>query len=259
MRLNTVSVDKCLISFKTIVFVKKLDNKANLRSCPNFGVMLEDMLQLKNQLENFNDILSVTLLIKVITNSILLCSCVCAIDDLAKDPVVQWDCIIALSLLFLSQLFDETISCVASQRIANEMGSLIRAIQELTAQQCTEFLHLTANPRPPSASSYLLSSTNNALSGQCRAVEDVEYRCLQHICSMRDSFLYNVLNLFDLRSVTILAILSNVCNYSTILIQVKTFTFSCKSSPLQVCNVRLVVTHFLFFLPFSADHRNMRW
>lgn len=182
--------------------------------------MLEDMLQLKKQLENFNNILSVTLLIKVIVNSILLCSCVCAIDDLAKDPVVQWDCIIALSLLFLSQLFDETISCVASQRIANGMDRLIKDIFKMTAQQCSDFLQVRANLRPPSSSSFQISS-NNALSGQCRAVEDVEYRCLQHICSMKDSFAYSVLNLFDLRSVTILAILSNVCNYSTILIQVK--------------------------------------
>lgn len=188
--------------------------------------MLEDMLQLKNQLENFNDILSVTLLIKVIVNSILLCSCVCAIDDLAKDPVLQWDCIIALSLLFLSQLFDETISCVASQRIANGMDRLIKEIAKMTAQQCTEFLMMRSNVRPPSSSSSFQITNNNALSGQCRAVEDVEYRCLQHICSMKDCFAYSVLNLFDLRSVTILAILSNVCNYSTILIQVKNFYLS---------------------------------
>lgn len=170
---------------------------------------------MKNKLSDFNSQLSLTLLIKVMINGILLCSSVCAFEDKLHDQVLDVESLVALGLLFCCQLVDEVVSCFSSQAIADEMDDLIRAIQEMTAQQCTEFLHLSSSSQQASSSSV---EEDNELN-QYRLVEDVEYRCLQHICSMKDSFCYNVMNMFDLRSFTVLVILSNVCNYSVLLIQ----------------------------------------
>lgn len=154
------------------------------------------------------------MLVKVIVNSILLVTVICAIDDKFHDAVLDIESLVALGLLFVSQFMDEIISCLASQSISDAMNNLEEAIQDFTSRKCTEYLHLnTANGRQ----SVSTLSANNELS-QGRLVEDIEYRCLQHICSMKNSFGYSTFG-FDLRTATIAMIISNVCNYSIIIIQ----------------------------------------
>lgn len=89
------------------------------------------------------------------------------------------------------------------------MADLVTGIQEMSVRQA------------------LTSSVGTSVEGEekpapaLRISDESEHRIIQHICSMRGALCFSVYNVFDLRSVTSLIIISNVCNYAVILIQTK--------------------------------------
>ena len=181
-----------------------------MKNYKNYGLLLEEILCLNHKVKDLNGAVSVTIMVKLVTNGILLASVVCGLEEKIHDEVIDVVPITALLLFAFTQIIDQAVSCYSSQMIINNMDQLSQQIREMTAKHCTEMLQVTSLP---------YTSPNSV--NQQRNIEEVEYRCLQHICATGNSMCYSVLNMFDLRSLTVLITLSNVCNYAVLLIQTK--------------------------------------
>lgn len=199
-----------------------LEISCDLCDYDNFGCLLQLMLKWRDQLTQLNQHLSSTVLLKTFINGVILAACVCALDDKGHEAVINYQSIVALASVLVAQLLDEWMSCYSSQRIFNSMKRLVQTIQEFTARQSIQcYRTLTGSSKQNEEG----TSTNNSMVAiDCagrghRQVSDIEHRCLEQVTAMAPSFCFTVKDMFDLRTLTMLILLSNVLNYAVILIQ----------------------------------------
>lgn len=204
-------------SFKKLTFLTEIQTE--LPHSRNQGQTLATMVQLKAWLTSLNGYFSYCLLTKTVINGILLASQACAFEDRLHDENYDDSRPMGgLLCLTCTQLIDISASCYSSQMILNQMKSLVAAIQEYTARQALdrEDRMMALVNKSNLRGSANLNHSNQSLP---RIIDDVEYRCLQTVCTMEGSFCFTVMNMFDLKSITVMIILSNALNYAVILIQ----------------------------------------
>ena len=131
-------------------------------------------------------------IVKVFVNGILLSSGLCGLaknfnrDGSTPDGLFDMNAIIAIGCFCLTSLLDLFAGCYASQLIIDSMTHLCQAIEH----------RLIVDP---------FSSDENEQ--------------LKLILGMRKSIKYNVLGLFDLKTITILVVVNYAANFAIILIQ----------------------------------------
>ena len=149
------------------------------RNCQRF---YESMIQLRTKIDCFNSLTGLAMFVKVGSDALIVAGCLCAFAAGGLDPIVM----ASLSCYVVSCMCDIVFSCRASQLVINSMTKLCKAIdQHIGNHTITEY----------------------------------DYRQLQLITTMKRSFQFQVLNLFDLKDVTILIIIGYVTNYAVILVQ----------------------------------------
>jgi hypothetical protein len=137
-------------------------------------------------MNTMNGSLAYVMFIKTIIDSVLLSAGFCVIADNFGKESLDYNVILSMICLCLSELVDITVGCHSSQIIIDSMDDLCEAIEEqLTSEVLTK----------------------------------VDRKQLNTILRVRKSIKFSVLGMFDLKSVTILLIISNVLNYAIILIQ----------------------------------------
>lgn len=144
--------------------------------------LCQSMLEMSERIEKINAMTGVIMMVKVGTNSLIMSGCLCSLALKELDTTSKT----SLFFFLISSFMDITVSCRSSQLIINSMNNMCKAI-------------------------------DNNLSLHSKTEQD--YRQYQLILSMKDYFKLKVMNLFDLKDVTILVIIGYVANYAVILIQ----------------------------------------
>ena len=153
-----------------------------MNSIENPQKLCQSMLDMSERIENINAMTGIIMLVKVATDSFLMSGCLCSLSMTDLDATSK----ISVFFFLISAFLDLTVSCRSSQLIINSMNNLCKAIDT----------HLSLHSKT-----------------------EQDYRQYQLILSMKEYFKLKVLNLFDLKDVTILVIIGYVANYAVILIQ----------------------------------------
>ena len=150
-------------------------------------VLCESVLMLRNQLETINDMIGVIMLIKIFVNAMFMSTCVCVLS-LIGIPVNAIISIIGFAIISVSDIVSV---CYASQLMINSMADFCKEVEKI-----------------------LILDSGYGDGGQVDY-----YKQFNIILSMRENIKLKVFSLFDLKTVTILAIVGYVTNYAVILIQ----------------------------------------
>ena len=144
--------------------------------------LCDKVIEMRIKIDKLNKLTGVIFLVKFMSNSAEISGCICAM------AVGRMDLTSTISLFgFLCvSVMDIVVSCRSSQLIINAMNNLCHTLEN----------YLSLN-----------------------GFNEDDYRQLKLTISMKDSFKYQVLNLFDLKDLTILSITGYIANYAVILIQ----------------------------------------
>ena len=159
---------------------KEENFKMNLvNDCKQF---CQTIIELRTKIERLNSLVGIVMLVKIMSNAVQISGCLCVVSVGHTDLTST----LSLTCFLITCLVDIILCCHSSQIVINAMNELCTAIE------------------------------NNM---STHSLTDSDYRQLKLILSMKDSFKYQVLNLFDLKDLTILSIIGYIANYSVILIQ----------------------------------------
>ena len=140
------------------------------------------VIEMRIKIDKLNLLAGIIFLTKIIANGVDISGCVCAVAVGHLDLTST----ISISGFLCVCIMDIVVSCRSSQLIINAMNNLCHTIEN----------YLSLN-----------------------GFNEDDYRQLKLTISMKDSFKYQVLNLFDLKDLTILSITGYIANYAVILIQ----------------------------------------
>jgi len=147
----------------------------------------ETVFDLKQKIDRFNSSVGFITIVKVFVNGIYLSSGLCGLaGNFSSESVKDLNAVTAIVCYCLSSLLDIIVGCCSSQGVIDSMNSLCHEIE----------LKLVVK----------------------RLTYD-QYRQLKVVLGMRKTIKFKCMGLFDLKSVTILVIISYVVNYAVILIQ----------------------------------------
>ncbi len=158
----------------------------NIDSTVKVQLISRAVLDMRKKINTMNGSLAYVMFIKTIIDSVLLSAGFCVIADNFGKESLDYNVILPMICLCLSELLDITVGCHSSQIIIDSMDDLCEAIEEQLASEV-----LTKGDR----------------------------KLLKTILRVRKSIKFSALGIFDLKNVTILLIISNVLNYAVILIQ----------------------------------------
>jgi hypothetical protein len=145
----------------------------------------KSLIKLKEKVDEFNSLLYIEIVIKVLSFSLLLSAEFCLLAHYFNDSNNLYQIIVMVSFMICAAI-DILAVCLSSQNIINSMESMIKATKDRIA--------LT----------YLSSE---------------DYKKAKLILSMRKEIGFSASTLFVLKSTTVLMALSYVANYAVILIQ----------------------------------------
>jgi hypothetical protein len=127
------------------------------------------------------------IIVKLFTNGILLSSGICALANKISEGLVENLISIIIIICFsLISILDLIVCCYSSELIENSMSRLCNAIEY-----------------------YIITKPINVR----------EYQMLLTVLGVKKTLKFNVLGLFNLKTVTVLVIFGYVFNYAVILIQ----------------------------------------
>jgi len=158
----------------------------NIDSTVKVQLISRTVLDMRKKMNTMNSSLAYVMFIKTIIDSVLLSAGFCVIADNFGKESLDYNVILPMICLCLSELLDITVGCHSSQIIIDSMDDLCEAIEEQLASE---------------------------------VLTKVDRKQLNTILRVRKSIKFSVLGMFDLKNVTILLIISNVLNYAVILIQ----------------------------------------
>ncbi|CAG2166916.1 unnamed protein product, partial [Oppiella nova] len=174
--MNKFSVTSLMLFMANTIQKQIKDWTLNLRTRTiKIQVLCEGIWALRNQLETINDMIGVIMLIKVFANAIFMSTCVCVVS-LVGIPVNAIIGIIGFGLISVSDIVSV---CYVSQLMINSMADLCKEVEKI-----------------------LILDSGYGDGGRVDY-----YKQLNIIMSMRESIKLKVLSLFDLKTVTILAIM----------------------------------------------------
>lgn len=145
-------------------------------------MLSQKMIELSSKVEKINSLTGIIMLVKIVSNSVLISGSTCALAVGELDLTSK----VALIGFAVTSLIDITIGCRSSQLVINAMNNLCKIIENMLS---------------------------------IKSFNEDDYRQLKLIVSLKEYFKYNVLDLFDLKDVTILLTISYITNYAVILIQ----------------------------------------
>lgn len=180
-----------------------------------FALVLNDLLELKEEFDQLNRHLSFAAFITTITNGITLSASFFLIFEqyiLPKMDNVLW--IISVDNIAIIML-DISLSCWASQTIINQINGLIDFIEQQI------IVDLIKNKVQPRTIMKYQKRINEKTNKEFQLIDDIEYFGLNRLNAMKKSFCFNVLDMFTLNHTTILHFMSSVVSNSILLIQTK--------------------------------------
>ena len=147
--------------------------------------LCESILELRQRIEDINSHIGLLMFAKVFINAMMMPSALCSIF-VGNLPL---NAIIGISGLALASLVDIIVLCTSSQIMIDSMADLCKEVEKLLI---------------------------------LKTFDDCIHKQLYVILSMKNYIRIKVLCLFDLKTVTVLAIIGYVANYGIILIQTTT-------------------------------------
>jgi hypothetical protein len=145
----------------------------------------KSLIKLKEKVDEFNSLLYIEIVIKVLSFSLLLSAEFCLLAHYFNDSNNLYQIIVMVSFMICAAI-DILAVCLSSQNIINSMESMIKATKDRIA-----FTYLSSE----------------------------DYKKAKLILSMRKEIGFSASTLFVLKSTTVLMALSYVANYAVILIQ----------------------------------------
>lgn len=146
------------------------------------GRLYQSMRQLRLKIDQLNSLTGVVMFVKFGSDSLVVAACLCALAAGGVNKTIA----ACLFCFVVTSMADIVINCRSSQLIIESMATLCKTIDN----------HIASHD-----------------------MSDYDYRQLNLIFRMKRSFRYQVLNLFELKDVTILVIIGYVTNYAVILVQ----------------------------------------
>jgi hypothetical protein len=145
----------------------------------------KSLIKLREKVDEFNSLLYIEIVIKVLSFSLLLSAEFCLLAHYFNDSNNLYQIIVMVSFMICAAI-DILAVCLSSQNIINSMESMIKATKDRIA-----FTYLSSE----------------------------DYKKAKLILSMRKEIGFSASTLFVLKSTTVLMALSYVANYAVILIQ----------------------------------------
>lgn len=190
----------------------------------NYINVLCTILELKEQFDKLNQMLSICMFVKIFTNGIILSASLFIIMEQYISSMPD-QVVMLLSVLDGGEVFLEVlICCWSSQAIINQMESLITAIEEnITIKMIKEMgaelkLNKFYNSVDRTNVQEIKSIENT---NDLKMADNIKCNCLQRIGAMKQSFCFTVLNMFSLHNTALLQFIGNVISYAILLIQTK--------------------------------------
>ncbi|KAH9506942.1 hypothetical protein DERF_011646 [Dermatophagoides farinae] len=199
--------------------------KEQLPLYSNYGKLFQEMIRLRDNIGHINSHLSIAMLVKILTCGLRMATCICILDHLSIKPSLA---MLPPAIAFIIMFLDIWLSCMASQSMHTEMEDFIHEIQKHIALAVSSnnnyhhhHHHHQQQQRNQSNKMMIMTNNNNNKSIRPLIINDSEYHCLEQICSMHDSFYFNVKEMFDLTNQTMLSLISYVLSNAILLIQTK--------------------------------------
>ena len=184
---------------------------------------MQEIIRLRDNIHHINHLSSAAMLTKTLTNGLMMATCICTFDHQLNTPKIGWLPLISTLTYLIPVFIDLSASCMASQWMHKEMGDFVCTIQERIALASIHPIHYKNYQKSyPEKKQSINSDQNNMIMNGLRPIiDDGEYHCLEQICSMHDSFYFNVKEMFDLTNQTMLSLISYVLSNAILLIQTK--------------------------------------
>ncbi|XP_075679896.1 uncharacterized protein LOC142645999 [Dermatophagoides pteronyssinus] len=197
--------------------------KEQLPKFSNYGILLQEMIRLSDNIRQINRLLSAAMLTKTLTNVLMMATCICTLDHQLNTAKIDWSSMISPMADLFAMFIDLLVSCMASQWMHKEMGDFVCTIQERIALASIHPIHYKNYQKSyPEKKQSINSDQNNMIMNGLRPiVNDGEYHCLEQICMMHDSFYFTVMDMFDLKNSFMLSLASYVLSNAILLIQTK--------------------------------------
>lgn len=144
--------------------------------------LCESILELRQRIDSINSHIGLLMFVKVFINAMVIPSALCSVY-VGRLPV---NAVIGITGLALASLIDIYVLCQSSQTMIDSMADLCKEVEKMLI---------------------------------LKTFEDYIHKQLYVILSMKNYIRIRVLCLFDLKTVTVLAIIGYVANYAIILIQ----------------------------------------
>ena len=186
-----VSIKICFIPLLLILEISQIIRTVNSGSNSFIQTICQTILDLRRKLQKMYSSLGFVVIVKLFVNGILLSSGLCGLAnnfnrDGSTPGKVDINAIIAIGCFCLTSMLDLFAGCYASQLIIDSMTRLCQVIEN----------RLIVKP---------FSTEENDQ--------------LKVILGMRKSIKYNVLGLFDLKTITVFIVINYAANFAVILIQ----------------------------------------
>jgi hypothetical protein len=146
----------------------------------------KSLIKLREKVDEFNSLLYIEIVIKVLSFSLLLSVEICLLADYFNDSKNNLYQIIVMVSFMICGAIDILGVCLSSQNVINSMESMIKATKRRIA-----FTYLSSE----------------------------DYKKAKLILNMGKEIRFSASTLFVIKSTTVLIILSYVANYTVILIQ----------------------------------------
>ncbi|XP_027204458.2 uncharacterized protein LOC113798167 [Dermatophagoides pteronyssinus] len=184
--------------------------KEELPTFSNYGILLQEIIRLRDNIHHINHLSSAAMLTKTLTNGLMMATCICTFDHQLNTPKIGWLPVISTLTYLIPMFIDLSASCMASQWMHKEMGDFVRAIQERIALANIFRVHYNNYYKSHPERKQLINSNHNNLimTGLRPIINDGEYHCLEQICMMHDSFYFTVMDTFDLKNLFMLSLAS---------------------------------------------------
>jgi len=154
----------------------------------NYWFLGKSLLILKEKIDKINSLVSYTIFIKVMINSILISTGFCVLADYLSNNYQNKYRMLTILSYIIRHTMEIILICNSSQKMINCMQSLIK----VTEQRLID-----------------------------RSLSSEECKLAKVVISLRKRIRFNASNLFDLKSVTVLMIFGYIANYTVILIQTR--------------------------------------